>query len=190
MSGALEWFAAATGLLSVLLTARRNLLCWPIGLLSVVAYAWFFWELKLYADSGLQAFFFATSIYGWYHWARGGPDHGKALIRQLAWPGKLETLGAVLASAACLGWLLSRHTDASLPFLDAPAACLSIAAQLLLMRKYLDSWYLWIAVDVLSLGLYAAKDAWVTFGLYAVLLVLAVGGCLAWRRAVARGERV
>ena len=189
MSG-LEWFAAITGLASVVLTARRQSACWPVGLLSVAAYGLFFWRIKLYADSGLQAFFFVSSIYGWWHWTRGGPDRGKALIRILNGRARAGTLAAVAMVAGAIGWALQKHTDASNPFWDALAAVLSVAAQLLLMRKFLDSWFLWIAVDVLSIGLYAVKEAWVTLGLYAVFLVLAIAGCLAWQRAVRRGERV
>ena len=186
----LEWFAALTALASVVLTVKRRISCWPVGLVSVIAYAVFFLRLKLYADTGLQLFYFATGLLGWWHWARGGPDHGAALIRILR-PRERTLAGAVLlAGIASLAWALARFTDASLPVWDSIASGLSVAAQLFLMRKVLESWLLWIAVDVLSVGIYAFKHAWVTCGLYAVFLVLAVGGWMAWRAALSRGETV
>jgi nicotinamide mononucleotide transporter PnuC len=90
----LEWLAAATGMISVILTARRRIESWPVGLISVVAFLVFFFHIKLYADSGLQAFYLATGIYGWWHWARGGPDRGPALI-------------SVLTPAVRIGWVLA-----------------------------------------------------------------------------------
>ena len=188
MDTTLEWFAAVTGLASVILTARRNILCWPVGIASVAAYLFFFARIKLYADSILQVFFLVTSFFGWWHWARGGEGHSAAPIRVLTFAHRVLTLAFVTAATDASGYLLRYHTDASFPFWDSLAAGLSIGAQVLLMRKALESWYLWIAVDLLSLGLYAAKAVWVTFGLYGIFLVLAIVGCIAWQRAFARGE--
>jgi nicotinamide mononucleotide transporter len=184
----LEWAAALTGLASVALTARRRIECWPVGLVSVVLYAVFFFRLKLYADSALQVFFFATGVYGWWHWARGGTNHRAAPIRVLKNNQRFLIAAVLCVMVPAIAWLLGKHTDASLPFWDTLAACLSICAQVLLMRKFFDSWFFWIAVDVLSLGIYSFKGAWVTLGLYGILLVLAGGGLVAWKRALARGE--
>jgi nicotinamide mononucleotide transporter len=74
--------------------------------------------------------------------------------------------------------------------MDAAVSCFSVAAQLLMMRKIIESWWLWIATDILSLWLYAAKGAWVTLGLHAIYLAIATGGLIAWSRALARGEKV
>jgi nicotinamide mononucleotide transporter len=186
----LEWFAALTGLTSVLLTARRSVASWPIGLLSVVVFLVFFFRIKLYADSGLQLFYLVTGLYGWWHWARGGPDKGRALIGVLTPAQRVICLALAGAGVACTGWFLSHHTDSTTPWMDSTVSCLSVAAQLLMMRKILESWWLWIVTDVLSLWLYAAKGAWVTWGLHAIYLGIATGGLIAWSRALARGERV
>ena len=86
---------------------------------------------------------------------------------------------------ALVATLLKKFTDASLPVWDSLASGLSVAAQLLLMRKVFENWMLWIAVDVLSVGIYFAKGAYVTTVLYAIFLGLAITGYLAWRRALA-----
>lgn len=186
----LEWSAALSGLACVVLTARRHMVCWPVGLVSVVLYAVFFARIRLYADAGLQGFYFVTGILGWWHWARGGPDGGRALIRVLRTRDRWRLAAVIVVAVPVCSLWLARHTAASYPWLDTLAAVLSVVAQLLLMRKFIDSWVLWIAVDVLSLVLYALKGAWVTWGLYAVFLILASGGLIAWRRALKRGEAV
>jgi len=82
-----------------------------------------------------------------------------------------------------IGWLMGRYTDAAAPFWDAAVAALSVTAQFLLSRRHLQSWYLWIAVDVLAIGLFYSRDLAPTAALYAVFLGLAVVGLLQWRAA-------
>jgi nicotinamide mononucleotide transporter len=166
--GILEWTAAATSLLSVMLTAFQRIICWPVGIVSVLLYAVFFFEIKLYADAGLQIFFLLTGIYGWIHWARGGANHSQAPIRVLSGRQRLLFGSVLIASAAFVGIFLSNHTDASLPHWDATTSCASVGGQLLLMWKYLDSWYVWLFVDVISVGVYLCKGAYVTSVLYSL----------------------
>ena len=84
-----------------------------------------------------------------------------------------------------LGWgsLMRAYTDASYPIWDASVAAFSVAAQLLMSRRYVENWILWILVDLLSIGLYAAKELWLTAGLYTIFLALAVYGFVQWLRA-------
>lgn len=186
----LEWLAAITGLLSVILTARRSVWSWPIGLISVVGFLWFFFHIKLYADGSLQLFYLVTGIYGWWHWARGGPNSGKALIRVLNGWARTWCLVATVAGISATSWFLQTHTDSTAPWMDATVSCMSVAAQLLMMRKVLESWVFWIVIDVLSLWLYAQKAAWVTLGLHGIYLGIATAGLIAWQRALSRGETV
>jgi len=186
----LEWLAAITGLTSVVLTARRSVLSWPVGLISVVVFLWFFFHIKLYADSGLQLFYLLTGLYGWWHWAQGGPDRGKALIKVLSVRNRIVGSALILAGILSTSWFLHTKTDSVNPWMDGTVSVMSVGAQLLMMRKIWDSWVLWIAIDILSLWLYAAKAAWVTLGLHAIYLGIATGGLIAWRRALVRGERI
>lgn len=178
----LEWVGAVTGLLSVWLTVRQKIICWPIGLLSVLAFGCLFANIKLYADMGLQGIFFVTGLYGWWAWARGGergaPLRMTRLTFQQRWIGALVMVPVIFI----VGSLLNNHTDSSLPFWDTTVSILSVVAQLLLIRKIYESWWLWITVDILSIGLYAVKDVWLTAALYLVFLILAGQGWLTWRR--------
>lgn len=184
----LEWLGALTGLACVVLTVKRRVICWPVGLVSVVCFAVFFLRIQLYADMALQGFFFATGLYGWWHWKRGGENRSEAPIRVLTRAQRIRITGAVMLCVPVIGWALHEYTDASFPLLDTLVAVLSVIAQLLLMRKYYDAWPVWVLVDLLSLALYGMKEAWVTFGLYAVFLALATAGWVAWRNALKRGE--
>lgn len=179
-----EWVGVAFGLISVYLTVRQSVWCWPTGIISVVAFAILFFQIKLYVDVGLQVFFTVTSLQGWYYWLYGGQNKTELPISFLT---RKQIAVLALALALCvlvIGYVFDTYTDAHIPFWDATASGLSVVAQILLMRKKFENWYLWIAVDVLSLGIYLYKEVYLTAGLYLVFLILAIGGLLAWRNSL------
>ncbi len=173
------------GLWSVMLTVRARVACWPTGIVSVVAYGILFLQIRLYADALLQVFFTATSFWGWWLWVRGGENHGELPVSRLL-PRERWRIGLVTVVAiAVAAWMFRSYTDAHLPFWDSTIAGGSVAAQLLLMKKKIESWWLWIAVDVLSVGVYVYKAVYLTAILYAVFLFLAVKGLRAWNAGFA-----
>ena len=52
----------------------------------------------------------------------------------------------------------------------------------LMARRRTESWYYWIVVNVIGIGLYYAKDVKLISLLYVILLVLAFRGLIEWRR--------
>ena len=100
----------------------------------------------------------------------------------------LELLAALigaLAGSALLGVLLRGATDAALPFIDSFLSGSSLVAQWMMTKKKRENWLVWIGVDVLSVGMFIFKHLYVTAGLYAVCLALAVRGHIDWRRSMA-----
>ncbi|MFL5608375.1 MAG: nicotinamide riboside transporter PnuC [Gemmatimonadaceae bacterium] len=186
----LELFAAIVGAISVWLSVRQNILSWPTAIVNVVLYAIVFYEAKLYADMGLQVVYAALSIYGWYEWLYGGAGrtelHVTRTTSRLA--GILAVIG--LSGAAVLGTLLRSTTDAALPYMDSFLSSTSLVAQWMMTRKKLENWLLWIAVDVLYVGMFIFKGLYLTAGLYAVFLALAVRGHMDWRRSMAETSQL
>jgi nicotinamide mononucleotide transporter len=129
-------------------------------------------------------------VYGWHHWLRGGGRNGGAddelPITRLTPLGMAAWALAGAVGAAALGAVIRRYTDAALPYWDAAITVLSLVAQVLLARKVLENWLFWIGVDVLAVGVYAAKKLYPTTGLYAVFLVMAIAGWMAWRKEFRR----
>lgn len=177
------------GILSVWLTTRENVWCWPTGLVNVGLFIAVFYHARLYADMGLQAVYVALCLYGWYEWLHGGKDHGVLHVSRTppSAAGILAALGTGFAVA--LGLLLRRYTDASLPLLDSTLTSFSLVAQWMQTRKWLETWWAWIAVDVVYVGMYVYKRLYPTAGLYAVFLLLAVLGLRAWRASLAAAGR-
>lgn len=180
---ALEAFAVAVSFLGIWLTSRRAMLCWPVNLLACVLYFKLFLDVKLYADMVLQALFGLAILYGWWAWAGGRGDDGQILVQPL--PGKEAAAGLATGAlgAVVIGWFTSHHTDATLPWMDAALSSFSLVAQYWAARRQAANWLLWIAVDVLYVGMFLFKGLWLTAGLYAAMVVLAVLGYRRWRQA-------
>ena len=179
-----ELFAVLFGIVSVYLSARENIWSWPTALVNVSLYFVVFYNAKLYADMGLQVVYFALSLYGWYEWLYGGENRTELRVSRL-----VRSLGVRLAlvgaaAAAVLGTVLSRTTDASLPYLDSATTSTSLVAQWMMTRKILENWLVWIAVDVVYVGMFIYKRLYLTAALYAVFLVLAVLGYRGWKRSL------
>jgi nicotinamide mononucleotide transporter len=185
----LELFAAIVGAVSVWLSVRQNILSWPTAIVNVILYALVFYQAKLYADMGLQVVYAVLSIYGWYEWLYGG--EGRTELRVTRTSPRLATLLTLIAlfGSAGLGALLRHGTDAALPYMDSFLSSTSLVAQWMMTRKKLENWLVWILVDVLYVGMFVFKGLYLTAGLYAVFLGLAVKGYLDWRRSGAERPR-
>jgi nicotinamide mononucleotide transporter len=179
----IEWIAAGLGVLNVALIVRRSVWNYPVALVMVTLYTWVFWQTKLYSDAGLQLFFFAANVAGWLIWWRAAGNDGMVQVRRLP----LLTIAGYIAVSlvATIGWghFMALNTDASAPYWDASVAMLSVIGQFLMMGRYLESWYWWIAVNILSIGLYWTKALYPTVGLASLLLGLAIYGLLEWQHA-------
>jgi nicotinamide mononucleotide transporter len=179
-----EVLAVIFGIVSVYLSTREHIWSWPTALVNVALYFVVFFEAKLYADMGLQVVYFALSLYGWYEWLYGGENRTELHVSRTSRPlgVRLLVIGAV--SAVVLGTLLARFTDAALPYVDSATTSTSLVAQWMMTRKILENWAVWIAVDVVYVGMFIFKHLYLTAGLYAVFLVLAVMGFIQWRRSL------
>jgi nicotinamide mononucleotide transporter len=180
---ALELLGFGTGAACVWLIARQNIWNWPLGLANNLLFMVLFTRSGLYADVGLQAFYIVIGIYGWWHWLHGGRDHGALRVsrtppREALLAGALTALGIAVMVLA-----LRRFTNSTVPVLDATVTGLSVAAQVLMARKRLENWWVWIVANLLSIGLLAYKHLYITAGLYAVFLAICVLGLVEWTRS-------
>jgi nicotinamide mononucleotide transporter len=177
----LEALAVLASLLSVWLTIQRRISCWPVGLVGVTTYCALFVRERLYADAALQLVYFAQGVYGWYSWHRD-ERRSEPRIRTLPARWRLIFAIALAATAWGTGAFLARRTDAVAPHWDAAASATSLAANQLLTRRYIENWVLWIAVDVVYVGLFSWKGLYMSAALYVLFLGMAVAGLRRWVR--------
>lgn len=169
-----------TGVLCVALIIKQNIWNWPVGILQVICYAILFYQIRLYADMGLQIFYIVTGLIGWWMWKYGGEKHAELKVSTLSWKWRIRLAILFIPAWVGMGWFLKTYTNASLPFWDSLASTLSVFAQILLMKKIFENWFLWLGVNVLSVCIYIYKHVYLTAGLYVVFMVLATMGLITW----------
>ena len=91
---------------------------------------------------------------------------------------------AGVVSWAILGTITSRLPGAVVPYVDAATATTSLVAQYMMTRKLLENWTIWILVDVVYVGMFIWRGLYLTSVNYAIYLVLAVLGHVAWKRSL------
>lgn len=184
----LEFAGAVSGLVSVYYAARSNIWTWATGLVNVTCFFLIFYQVQLYSDMFLQAYFFAASVYGWAVWNKQDKQPQNP-IRTLSNKQRMTGALLLLGSTLLIGTLIANihlyfprifTKPASFPYLDTFISVLSVLATLLLARRILENWILWIVVDILSTGLYAVKSVKLIAIEYVIFFCIASFGLYNW----------
>jgi len=178
-----EAAAFVTGAWCVWLTVKEHIWNWPIGIASSAAFVMVFWQVRLFADMSLQVIYILLGFLGWYWWLRGGEERS-ALRVSRASRRLLVELGIIIAASTIgMNRYLSSVND-SAPLWDALTTTLSLGAQFLLTRKFIQNWYIWIVADAIYIVLYAARHLWLTSLLYVLFFGLCLVGLREWRQSL------
>lgn len=205
---ALSWIEAigtVFGLLCIWCASREKIINYLFGLINVTLFAAIFFQIQLYASLLLQVFFFAANIYGWYAWSRQNEEQEAAL--KVRWLSRQQTLvlGSVCIVAILLMTLFIDPVFATLtrimlallhtvgvsvampelqpdafPFWDSTMLVLSIAAMVLMTRKYVENWLLWVIVNVISVVIFARQGVYAMSLEYLLLTFIALNGSRMW----------
>ena len=178
----LEYLGVAFGIGYVVLAARENIWCWPLGIISSSIGIWLFVDAKIYAESVLFAYYVFMGFYGWWVWSRGKNVSGKFEISALTIPTHAVILVVGYAATAGLFFLLKTFTDAEMPLLDSFTTIFSFIATWMVAKRIIENWIYWICINSLTIYLYLSRDLNVYAMLSIVYIFLAVYGFFAWRK--------
>ncbi|MDO4223869.1 MAG: nicotinamide riboside transporter PnuC [Acinetobacter sp.] len=194
----LELIAVITGLISVLLVKRGNILAYPIGLISTSLYVYLLWQWQLFGDMLINAYYTAMSLYGWLNWSKYSQNLHIPISRTTR---QEYAVSAVLASVSftfvtliyyfkplinnqfswqgiTLGWQHFTWMD----YTDILTTGLFLVAMWLMARRKIEHWLLWIVADAISVPLYWAKGLIFTSLQYAIFTAVAISAYWAWRK--------
>ena len=181
----IEWVAVITGVLSVWYSMKENIWVYPTGIVNVLLYVYLAFQYKLYADMGVNAYYFVMSVYGWYHWT-DTKDEAKAQIpvtvnNAREW---IITVALLVTSFGILVFVLMNFTDSDVPFWDATTTSFAIAGMWLMARKKLEYWVAYIVANSVSIPLYFYKGLTLTSVQFFIFTILTVMGFFAWRKSL------
>lgn len=185
--GLTEVLGFVTGALCVWLVVKENIWNWPIGIANSVFFLILFLEARLYADMGLQVIYIILGFLGWYWWLKGGKNRTALKVEKAT----LKTWFYLVPITAIGTYVMMKYLQTigdAAPFLDALTTCMSLAAQYLLTKKYIENWYIWISADVIYIGLYIWKGLWLTGILYGLFLTMCIIGLREWEKAKNRTQ--
>jgi len=204
----LSWIEAVgtlAGLLCIWLASLEKISNYAFGLINVTLFAIIFFQIQLYASLLLQLFFFAANIYGWYAWSRQNSQQEAELqIRWLPLPKAIAWLVACLVAIGLmtvyinpvfafltrvavsfmsgfgLNVTMPELQPDAFPFWDSCMMVLSIAAMILMTRKYVENWLLWVIINVISVAIFALQGVYAMSLEYLLLTFIALNGSRMW----------
>lgn len=183
----IEILGAFFGIIYLYFSIRKSIWLWPLGLLASGFYIMVYYYSKLYAEMGLQVYYIAVSIYGWYFWLVGQkPDNDRSElpVSKVTYRGTLVYLLAFVVIYTLLYFFLRNYTDSPIPGWDSLATALSLVATWMLAKKILENWVLWIITDALCIGISLYKDLYFTAVLFAVYTTMAFIGYRNWKKSM------
>jgi len=196
----LEFWATLTGGYAVWLSAKENVWSWIIGLINVVLAAIMFYQIQLYPDMFLQGFFFVTNVIGFWLWkfpkeSEANPKHELKITRLTKKNAFLLIFGGLVATFLMGTFSKNLHEffpqlfslPSAFPYMDSFTTVMSIVATFMLMKKKVEAWWMWLAIDLISTYMYFVKDVKLYSVLYAVFCVIATFGAIAWTRKYRKG---
>jgi nicotinamide mononucleotide transporter len=193
----LEIIAVIFGLLSVWYARKANILVYPTGIISVLIYVYICYQYQLYADMGINFFYFVMSVYGWYMWTRKNAASKTIPIR---WNTRLQQWLGVAASFVFF-WIIlgiifyfkaddAEYINSYIPYVDSFTTAIFLVGMLLMALKRIENWIYWIVGDIISVPLYFVKGLVFTSFQYLVFLFIAVAGLLAWIKYYEQEQKV
>lgn len=186
----LEYFGVITGLLYLLLEIKQHKAMWIVGFITSLVYVFVFFQAKVYADMGLNAYYVLISIYGFIQWGRKGRHLKKQKVNEqdiivykhltpVLLIGILIAIGGIFL---ILWYGLSHYTDSPIPVGDAFTTAVGIVATWMLAKYFIEHWTFWIIVNIVSVYLYYLRGLYPTMFLYICYAALAVVGLYIWRK--------
>ncbi len=173
-----------TGFICVYLNARENIWGWPVGIISCFLYIFIMYHARFYADMWLQVVYVFLNAYGWYEWLYGGINHQALTVTHIKRQEIFILLPAGILLTASAFYYFSTQTDAAQPFWDSFNTAFSLVAVYLQAKKRLESWIIWITVDIIYVPLFFFRGLYPTAALYLAYLVLATIGYFMWRNSM------
>tara|TARA_B110000037_G_scaffold216821_1_gene276648 strand:+ start:1412 stop:2026 length:615 start_codon:yes stop_codon:yes gene_type:complete len=183
-----EWLGTVTGIIGVYLSIKEKALAWAFFIICYGLYVYLSFSASLFAAMALNACFIPIAIYGWWQWSRTEKNDekpnpkGELQISSLSATALVSTSVIAIVGTIAIGTLLTRYTEGADPYLDAFATTMSIIAQWMLGRKYIQNWIAWITADLTFVVLWGSQGYWLAVAMFLIFTALAVYGYVSWKK--------
>ena len=194
----LEIIAVVFGVVAIWLASKGEVVNFGIGLVNCVLYGILFGREGLYSGMILQGIYFVINLYGLYSWRKPKKELDKELkVMWLTAKERMMIVMMIVVTGALWGMgvkygaqlLPENIQEPQYPMVDAILTTASVVAQILLTRKKIDNWVMWVIVDVVYIGLFLMVGMYWTAGLYVVYTGIAVNAVFSWNKEQGTGSK-
>lgn len=185
----LDIVTTVLGLAYILLEYKASPWLWLVGFVMQALGIVLYYQKGIYADCAMEFYYLLMTVYGYWRWVKGSKTKQELPIRHF--PRRLVLLwtGIIAGIWAVIYWLLVTYTNSNVPLADSFTTALSLVGIWALAHKYLEQWFIWIAVDIVTCGLYFYKGIPFKGSLYGLYVIIAVFGYFKWKRLMNADQR-
>lgn len=175
-----------SGVVCVALTAKGKISSYIFNFIQMATYMVICWQAGLYLEFGEQVFYFLACIYGVFAWAKNMKknDDGteQVIAKKFKWWHWLIVIAIVAVTTLLVGYFGDVVLGSTLSYLDACTVALSVMAQLLMVWRYREQWAMWIAIDIVSMIMFALLGQWSMVAMYIAWTANAFYGWYNWSK--------
>lgn len=143
--------AAATGIAYTIFAGKGKILCYTFGIINAPLYAFLSFQAKYYGDMMLNIYYFTMMFAGIFAWRKNiDTDASKGILKtHLSNHERFYWILSITLFTLIL-WGILILLGGNRPLCDAMTNTLSIAAMILTVKRCVEQWVMWIAVNLIE----------------------------------------
>ena len=193
-TGWVEYIAVFSGIISVWLSKKENILVYPVGLINTIFYVYLSFKGGLLGEASVNFYYTVMSVYGWYNWSRKDKQLQPVIhISYSSAKEKLQQLMFFTGIYVIIFYLLTKaktnFAAGAIPWADAFASATAFTGMWLMTKKKMESWIWYMLTNLASIPLYFVKQYVFTSVYFVILLLLAVAGWTEWKSKESKVNR-
>ena len=189
LHSALALVAATTGMAYTMLAGRGKISCYVFGFVNAPIYAYLSWRWGYYGDMALNLYYFVMMVPGLVCWRRNQVAEGSGEIVRTRLSGRERWVWTAMIVVATAGlYAVLKAIGGSRPLCDSLTNVLSVAAIVLTVKRCIEQWSLWLAVDAIEIVMWWHTGA-ESMAILAMWTLFFVDGCYCFGLWCGRSEK-
>ncbi len=176
-----------TGIWSVYLAKKANILVYPIGIITTILSVYIMFNAKYFADMSINIYYTIMSFYGWYVWKKGNNSEELVISKINSKDKIIGLILFIITAVVCV--LIYQIFDYKLQinnYLDIFTTSLFFTAMWYFARKKIENWLLWIIGDIIVVYLFFDRQLYIIAIQYIIFTILAISAYIEWKKYLAK----
>ena len=186
----LEAIATILGIINIYFGIKEKSLFWVFAIIGSMLYFFVYAEAKIYAFMILQLYYIGIGFYGLYYWIKGSKNEKKILVSHLRKNKIPIYIGVFLVLYIIISIVLIKFTDSEIAYIDAFISSGSIIAIYAMMKKYIETWIIWVTLDIVTITTFIDQKLYATVVLFVLYLIFAIVGYYEWKKSILKNLKI